>query len=106
MVSDFISLLLQAIGGAIASVANDQTTSNTGRYIMIAGLAFQVLSLAVFMLLWLDFLLRLRRTGGTGTSEQKLGTLRTSFQFKAFQYGMSSPNSSPGNCSSGTNYGR
>jgi hypothetical protein len=101
MFSDFISLLLQAVGGAIASVANDENTGNTGRYIMIAGLAFQVLSLAIFMLLWIDFILRLRRVGdrNTASNEEKFVATRTSgLRFKAFQYGM--PHNSPSGRSS------
>jgi hypothetical protein len=46
---DFISLLLQAAGGAIASMAETRTLETTGINIMIAGLAFQVASMALFM---------------------------------------------------------
>lgn len=44
---DFISLLLQAVGGALSS-QNDQHLLDIGVDIMIAGLAFQVFSLACF----------------------------------------------------------
>ncbi|KAK9318379.1 RTA1 like protein-domain-containing protein [Lipomyces starkeyi] len=58
---DFISLLLQAIGGAIASIANDYNTTQLGIHIMIAGLSFQVFSLVLFVILCGDFALRLWR---------------------------------------------
>lgn len=48
---DLISLILQAAGGAITSVADDQSTRDKGVNIMIAGLAFQVASIAAFMAL-------------------------------------------------------
>jgi hypothetical protein len=54
MTCDFICLVLQAVGGAITSVTDgqDQSAKNTrqmGVNIMIAGLAFQVVSLGAFM---------------------------------------------------------
>lgn len=45
---DLISLVLQALGGAIASGANTQSQSDLGRNIMLAGLIFQVVSLIIF----------------------------------------------------------
>jgi len=47
---DVISLVLQALGGALASTASHQHKSSAlGDHIMVAGLAFQALTLAVFM---------------------------------------------------------
>lgn len=47
---DIISLVLQALGGALASEASHQNRSSAlGDHIMVAGLAFQALTLAVFM---------------------------------------------------------
>ncbi|KAK3389578.1 putative RTA1 domain protein [Podospora didyma] len=46
---DFASLLLQAAGGAIASMADTTSTEDAGIHIMVAGLAFQVASIALFM---------------------------------------------------------
>ncbi|KAJ9610485.1 phospholipid-translocating ATPase rsb1 [Cladophialophora chaetospira] len=45
---DFISLLLQAAGGAIASTSDDDASNQTGVNVMIAGLASQVISLVIF----------------------------------------------------------
>jgi len=85
MCSDFISLLLQAAGGGIAATANTPSTNKAGRNIMIAGLAFQVVSLAIFMALWLDFLLKLR---GVRVTEVRFAEMRASWKFKAFNYAL------------------
>lgn len=45
---DFISLVLQAAGGAIASSSDESKDVDMGVNIMIAGLAFQVFSLLMF----------------------------------------------------------
>nr|POE50135.1 sphingoid long-chain base transporter rsb1 [Quercus suber] len=61
MSSDFLSLLLQAIGGAITSSADTNSSRQTGVDIMIAGLLLQSISLGVFLIVVLDFALRARR---------------------------------------------
>lgn len=58
---DIISLILQAAGGAMAASGGDMDSKQTGVNIMIAGLVFQVVSLALFMALCADFWLRVRR---------------------------------------------
>lgn len=45
---DFISLLLQAVGGGIAASTRDQNMLTVGKNIMLAGLGFQVFSLILF----------------------------------------------------------
>jgi hypothetical protein len=85
MSSDFISLCLQAAGGAISSSANTLSDSNMGRYIMIAGLAYQVLSLVFFMLAWGDFIIRIRRTDERNAN---FDHIRAKPKFKWFQYCM------------------
>jgi hypothetical protein len=56
---DILSLLLQAAGGGLASSESTANKSpDTGDNIMVAGLAFQVLTLLIFMLLCADFALR------------------------------------------------
>jgi hypothetical protein len=55
---DVISLVLQAAGGAITSSAEDGAFRNEGVNIMIAGLAFQVAALGIFMAFGIDFLIR------------------------------------------------
>ncbi|KAI9720232.1 MAG: hypothetical protein M1812_003050 [Candelaria pacifica] len=55
MSCDFFSLLLQAIGGGIASNADTPSDEQKGINIMIAGLSLQVLSLLLFMVLCGEF---------------------------------------------------
>lgn len=85
---DVISLLLQAIGGGIASVASHQDKSpNLGDHIMVAGLSFQVVTLLMFQLLCLDFMiktLRRMRTMGDAALDPKHAALRGSTKFRAF----------------------
>ncbi|RAH47682.1 RTA1 domain-containing protein [Aspergillus brunneoviolaceus CBS 621.78] len=61
---DIIALVLQAAGGAITSIADSdqKSLSDTGVNIMITGLAFQVASLMLFIVLASEFALRVRRS--------------------------------------------
>ena len=73
----------------MASVASHQDKSpNTGDHIMVAGLAFQVVTLLMFQLLCLDFLIktvrRMRALGGDAALDPKHATLRGSAKFRAF----------------------
>ncbi|KAL9019841.1 MAG: hypothetical protein Q9185_002890 [Variospora sp. 1 TL-2023] len=61
---DVFSLLLQAIGGALADTADTESVQQTGIDIMIAGLSFQVVSLTVFMALCADYAWAVSRKGG------------------------------------------
>lgn len=86
---DVASLLLQAAGGGMASAASQQNKNpETGDHIMIAGLAFQVITLFVFILLSADFAVRtmrrFRQAGADGTFDQQHAGLRRSWRFKGF----------------------
>lgn len=82
---DFISLLLQAIGGAIASTSNTTSSKQTGINIMIAGLSWQVVSLVIFILLCSEYAWRVyKRTGGL---EPAFERLRQTLLFKGFLWG-------------------
>ncbi|KAL8726140.1 MAG: hypothetical protein Q9166_006897 [cf. Caloplaca sp. 2 TL-2023] len=65
---DVFSLVLQAIGGAIADTAGTEDLQQTGINIMIAGLAFQVVSLSVFAALCVDFFWSVKKHGGVSRS--------------------------------------
>lgn len=53
---DIISLVLQGAGGGIAAVAlNDDKGTTGGTHIMIAGLAFQVFTMSVFLFFWIHY---------------------------------------------------
>jgi len=58
--SDFIALVLQSAGGAIADEASTIATENTGTNIMVAGLSFQVISLTAFILLCTEFFFKVK----------------------------------------------
>jgi hypothetical protein len=115
--ADVISLLLQAAGGAIASIAAkahprtkaEKEMGDHGVNIMVAGLAFQVVSLCVFLGLWGEFEWRVCRRAGVemekkGSEDEKVsgevtkieedangfGGLTTSSSFRRFKIGKSS----------------
>lgn len=59
IICDVISIFVQAAGGG---VSDNPSSSTIGRYIMIAGLAFQVFTISVFQVLWYDFLWKIYNT--------------------------------------------
>jgi len=86
---DVLSLVLQATGGGMASVATHQNRSaSTGNHIMLAGLCMQVFTLLLFILLALDFALQTTRRVSRLGKEDALNTrhekLRRSRRFKWF----------------------
>lgn len=87
MTSDFISLVLQGTGGGLAATADDHSGSETGRAIMVAGVVFQVVSLLIFMGLWLEFLTRLRKTSESAKNVHFI-ELRNTKKFTWFQYAL------------------
>lgn len=86
---DLISLILQAAGGAITSIADadQRDLAQAGINIMIAGLASQVASLAMFMILCLDFAWKVRKNQHELIAESRMVDLRNSFKWKAFMGG-------------------
>ncbi|KAK5734861.1 phospholipid-translocating ATPase rsb1 [Elasticomyces elasticus] len=82
MTSDFLSLLLQAVGGAIADTADTHADSRVGIDIMIAGLVLQAISLAAFLVFVADFAWRCHRgVLDQGPAKQRV---RNQMLFKAF----------------------
>ncbi|KAF9773389.1 hypothetical protein IL306_008829 [Fusarium sp. DS 682] len=55
--SDIISLILQAVGGAMSCVATKKEDIKTGEDISIAGLVFQVVTLMCFSALFIDYVI-------------------------------------------------
>ncbi|RYN25625.1 hypothetical protein AA0112_g8439 [Alternaria arborescens] len=90
---DFISLVLQAAGGGMASVStHNGEDPEKGNNIMIAGLAFQVATLLLFILLAADFAWRTycgRTSRGQISPDQQPAILRRSWPFKAFLLALS-----------------
>ncbi|KAJ5722870.1 RTA1 domain protein [Penicillium malachiteum] len=84
---DLTSLVLQAAGGAIASIADSDQVSlqNTGVNIMIAGLAFQVASLLLFMVLATEFIFAVHKSSKEERNDEFTG-LRQQLKWKMFLY--------------------
>ncbi|KAL8767796.1 MAG: hypothetical protein Q9209_005790 [Squamulea sp. 1 TL-2023] len=85
---DILSLIFQALGGGMASAASHSNKNpETGNHIMITGLAFQVFTLLVFMLLCVDFVVRtvvrMNRMGEAALDPTHV-TLRRSMKFRVF----------------------
>jgi hypothetical protein len=90
---DITSLVLQAVGGGIASARTNQNEDpSVGTNIMVAGLAFQVLTLLIFIILAFDFAIRtvnrIRRLGQDAL-DPRHAKLRKSWQFKGFLVALS-----------------
>lgn len=87
---DLLSLILQAAGGAITSIADaDQADlAQTGINIMIAGLASQVASLTLFMGLCLDYAWRVWSTPEGVNSSVEMEVLRRTKRWRGFLFGL------------------
>ncbi|KAK6344301.1 hypothetical protein TWF696_007941 [Orbilia brochopaga] len=79
---DFISLLMQSAGGAIASTADDDAGQTTGTNITIAGLSWQVFTMLLFMILCAEFAWRCYRRRDEFDVQQ--AALRRSRKFRYF----------------------
>ena len=87
MFSDFVALVLQGSGGGLASVnaGKDADKAQQGINIMIAGLAWQVISLTIFAIAAADFAWCVKRNHHSGSpSNPAFLQLRSSKKFKAF----------------------
>jgi hypothetical protein len=78
--------VLQAVGGALTATASSKESSDTGVDIMIAGLAFQVFSLGVFMAVCIEFFWRVKKRCSTARDTRFVET-RKSWRFKGFLWG-------------------
>lgn len=60
---DIVSLVIQAIGGGMASAEADKVNGNTatGTNIMVAGIIFQLVSITIFVVCAVDFVIRTMR---------------------------------------------
>nr|OQO16951.1 hypothetical protein B0A51_15321 [Rachicladosporium sp. CCFEE 5018] len=82
--SDFLSLVLQAAGGAIADTSNTAAGNRMGANIMVAGLVLQAISLTAFIAVAGDFAWAChRRSHELNTNDTYLRTRRRGL-FKAF----------------------
>jgi hypothetical protein len=91
---DFLSLIFQAAGGGIASVkTQNREDPKLGNNLMIAGLAVQVVTLLIFILLALDFAIRtnyrIGQVGSHNALNPRHAALRKSWRFKGFLIALS-----------------
>ncbi|KAK6529428.1 hypothetical protein TWF281_008604 [Arthrobotrys megalospora] len=83
---DVVSLITQSVGGAIASTADDQKGTKLGGDITLGGLAFQVFTMTLFMVLCGEF--GWRCWNRRDMFDEKQRGLRESRRFKYFLYAM------------------
>jgi RTA1 like protein len=84
---DFIALLLQSIGGAIASLATDAKTDKLGINLMVAGVSWQVFSLGLFGIICAEFAWRVKKAWDEDlTTEVEFVQLRRTLKFKLFLF--------------------
>ncbi|KAJ3163092.1 hypothetical protein HDU86_002261 [Geranomyces michiganensis] len=84
---DFVSLVLQSAGGALASNHTDANISKLGVNIMIAGVSSQVASMAAFMLFWAELWYKTHRAREEAKPAE-FAALRNSRTFKRFEYAL------------------
>jgi hypothetical protein len=82
---DFLSLVLQAAGGALASLANTKSQEQTGVHIMIAGLSTQVASTFAFICICCQLAWSVRRNSFKVNPNSR--SLRESPKFQFFLSG-------------------
>ncbi|KAJ9605136.1 Envelope glycoprotein gp160 [Cladophialophora chaetospira] len=82
MSCDFISLVLQAVGGALASVASTSEARDIGVNVMIAGLSSQVAATTAFCLICLHIMWNIRKHPERVNLETK--EFRGGKRFRAF----------------------
>ncbi|KAH8591424.1 RTA1 like protein-domain-containing protein [Bisporella sp. PMI_857] len=83
---DIFSLLLQAIGGGVASGADDQDGTKLGGNIMLAGIVFQVVTFLLLYILIAIYIIKLRKNASTLSSDAV--SLLSSRDFKIFAWAM------------------
>ncbi|CZT08793.1 related to YER185w, Rta1p [Rhynchosporium graminicola] len=83
---DIICLVLQALGGALASTADTESQGDLGKNIMMAGLVFQVVCLTCFATAATDFGLRVWK--GKGQWNPRYLRIVATPLFKAFLIGL------------------
>lgn len=74
---DIISLVLQAVGGALSCIGDTKDDIQVGVDISLAGLVFQVVTLTLFGSLFIDYLLSCRRSGKHWTFKPRLSFFLT-----------------------------
>ena len=84
MTCDFLSLMLQAVGGGFAGGAGNNThLRNLGTNLMISGIVWQVATLIVFAGIVIDYIVRTSRAWDQVPSDANIVASKTSFKLFA-----------------------
>ncbi|KAI1622817.1 putative RTA1 domain protein [Exophiala viscosa] len=83
---DFLSLLLQAAGGAVTSLAISESLTQTGINIMIAGLSTQVVSTTAFCCICLQMMFQVVKQPGSVNPNSL--SLRITLRFRFFLWAL------------------
>ncbi|KAH8882534.1 RTA1 like protein family [Thozetella sp. PMI_491] len=82
---DIVSIVLQAVGGAMAAIAAHKHADITpGDNVMISGLSFQSFTLLLVLILSIDFSVRAYRHPSSLVQDQEAVRARTSWQARGF----------------------
>ena len=73
MTCDWIALILQSVGGALADTASTAYGQEQGTHIMVSGLGFQVLTLLIFVGIAAEFLWNSTRDSGQSRIHNRRG---------------------------------
>lgn len=82
---DVVALIVQSVGGAMASLAKNMTDADKGGHITLGGIAFQFTSIVVYMILTLEFLIRFYLNKPFYDSKGTLTQNRSSVDAKTMQ---------------------
>ncbi|CAF3459575.1 hypothetical protein SNK03_004582 [Fusarium graminearum] len=72
--SDVVSLVLQAVGGALSCVASTHEDVKTGEDISLAGLIFQVVTLICFCALFIDYVVKASKSSSRSRLDKPMMT--------------------------------
>ncbi|KAF2221210.1 parasitic phase-specific protein PSP-1 [Elsinoe ampelina] len=72
---DVVSLVLQAVGGALSSLGKTRADVDQGVHISLGGLVFQVVTLTAFCILFVDYIITCRRKGRQALLDKRLKVL-------------------------------
>ncbi|TGO77654.1 hypothetical protein BELL_0096g00040 [Botrytis elliptica] len=93
---DWVALILQAAGGAIADTAATKAGMNTGTNILVAGLSFQVFGLILFMMTVVEYAFKVsgertrRKAANWAAGEGEIGASERKMRYLC--YGMLNSN--------------
>ncbi|KAI0651900.1 RTA1 like protein [Trametes meyenii] len=79
--ADIVALLVQSVGGGVAASSDDSKVSQMGSNIMLGGIVFQLVSLTVFCVLLIEYLVRRLKDRPVGSKRFSQNTLSDSVPF-------------------------